>query len=45
LTLRASAAFGVCAFTVAQILTQLGAMMVKQSTDAQKVILQLIEKQ
>ena len=29
----------------AQILTQLGAMMVKQSTDAQKVMLQLIEKQ
>ena len=29
----------------AQILTQIGAMMVKQSTDAQKVMLQLIEKQ
>ncbi len=29
----------------AQILTQIGAMMIKQSTDAQKVILQLIEKQ
>lgn len=29
----------------AQILTQLGAMMVKQSTDSQKIILQLIEKQ
>jgi flagellin-like hook-associated protein FlgL len=29
----------------AQILTQIGSMMLKQSTDAQKVMLQLIEKQ